>query len=62
MDHKQYMADIGRKGGANGTGESKRRSPEHYRRLAKLGVAARLRKWAAKRGGKNAIKSLTKTS
>ena len=49
---------LGRLGGKAGTGESKRRSPEHYRRLSRLGVATRLKKWAAQRGGKRAIKSL----
>lgn len=56
---KNHLADLGKRGGTAGTGESKRRSPEHYRRIAKLAVAARLRNWARNKGGKNAIKSLT---
>ena len=46
MDHKEFSS----RGGKSGTGEAKRRSPEHYRRLARLGVSDRLRKFAATRG------------
>jgi len=46
MTHSEFSS----RGGKAGTGESKRRSPEHYKRLARLGVAARLRKWAASHG------------
>lgn len=43
MDHREFS----KRGGKAGTGESKRRSPEHYAKLARLGVAARrLRQWA----------------
>ena len=30
---KEYLASIGRKGGASGTGDKKRRSPEHYKKM-----------------------------
>jgi hypothetical protein len=43
-----HMRKIGSKGGKAGRGERKRRSPEHYARLSKLGVAARLAKAKAK--------------
>jgi hypothetical protein len=46
MTHKEFSA----KGGRSGQGEAKRRSPEHYKRLARLGVASRLKKWAASKG------------
>jgi hypothetical protein len=55
---RKYLSANGAKGGAGGTGESKRRSPEHYRRIARLGVAARLKAWAAKKGGPQVAKSL----
>lgn len=55
------LSEFSRKGGKGGTGESKRRSPEHYQRLSQLGTAARrLKKWAAANGGERAIQSLTK--
>ena len=38
MTHTEFSS----RGGKRGTGESKRRSPEHYAKLAGLGVAARL--------------------
>jgi hypothetical protein len=59
-DVRKYLASNGARGGAAGTGESKRRSPEHYRRLARLGVAARLANWARKQGGAQVAKSLEK--
>lgn len=34
MDISEYMRTIGKKGGKNGTGASKRRSPDHYRKIA----------------------------
>jgi len=46
MTHREFSS----RGGKAGTGAAKRRSPEHYRRLARLGVSARLRKWAESRG------------
>jgi hypothetical protein len=46
MTHSEFSS----RGGKAGTGDAKRRSPEHYKRLARLGVAARLRKWAESRG------------
>ena len=47
MTHQEFSA----RGGKKGTGESKRRSPEHYAKLAKLGVAARrARAWAKSKG------------
>ena len=30
---KQYLSEIGRKGGQSATGEKKRRSQEHYKRM-----------------------------
>ena len=36
-DVKKYMSEIGKKGGASGRGASKRRGPDHYRKM----VAAR---------------------
>ena len=47
MTHKEFSS----RGGMRGKGESKRRTPEHYAKLAKLGVAARrLRQWAKSKG------------
>ena len=46
MTHTEFSS----RGGKAGTGDAKRRSPEHYRRLARLGVAARLRAFAATHG------------
>ena len=36
-----YLANIGAKGGASGTGEAKRRPKSHYSRAGKLGAKAR---------------------
>ena len=63
---KAYLSERGRRAGQAGTGESKRRSPEHYRRLARMRrESARLRKWAAKHGGEthalNSLKRKPKT-
>jgi hypothetical protein len=33
---KNYMAGIGQKGGKNGTGDSKRRSPDHYKKMVEI--------------------------
>lgn len=41
---KAYLAEIGRKGGASGTGDRKRRSPEHYKRMAAARKAKRKKK------------------
>jgi len=47
MNHIEFSA----RGGKAGTGESKRRSPEHYAKLSRLGVAARrARQWAKSKG------------
>lgn len=47
MNHQEFSA----RGGKSGKGESKRRSPEHYAKLAQLGVAARrARQWAKTKG------------
>jgi len=46
MTHREFSA----RGGKAGTGDAKRRSPAHYKRLARLGVSARLRKWTESRG------------
>jgi len=50
---KAYLAEIGRKGGAAGTGSKKRRSPEHYR---KMGLA-RMAKAKRKKKGEKAEKA-----
>jgi hypothetical protein len=45
------LQEFSAKGGKSGKGERKRRSPEHYAKLAKAGVAARrARQWAKKHG------------
>jgi len=31
---KQYLSSIGARGGRAGTGQAKRRSPSHYRKMA----------------------------
>lgn len=36
-----YLAGIGRRGGAAGTGKGKTRSATHYKAISKLAVAAR---------------------
>jgi hypothetical protein len=41
---RKYMAKRGRKGGKNGTGEAKRRSPAHYEKMAKIRRANRLKR------------------
>lgn len=47
MNHHEFSS----KGGKAGQGERKRRSPEHYAKLAKAGVAARrARQWAKEHG------------
>ncbi|MFK5922914.1 MAG: hypothetical protein QM496_12100 [Verrucomicrobiota bacterium] len=38
-----YFATIGAKGGKSGTGESKRRSPEHYRIIARKSLTMKRR-------------------
>lgn len=43
-DLKAAAATLGRKGGASGKGESKKRSKAHYKRISALGVEARLKK------------------
>lgn len=44
MDIKQYLAQIGSKGGKSGTGTAKRRGDSrHYKRLAVLAAAGRRR-------------------
>lgn len=42
---------MGKKGGANGKGDAKRREPEHYLMLAKKRRGAIMRKLMAKQGG-----------
>jgi len=46
MTHREFSS----RGGKAGIGDAKRRSPAHYKRLARLGVAARLHTFAATRG------------
>jgi len=46
MTHSEFSS----RGGKAGTGDAKRRSPEHYKRLAWLGVSVRLRAFAATHG------------
>ena len=38
---KEYLANIGKRGGKSGRGTKKRRSREHYQRMAKLSHAKR---------------------
>lgn len=45
---KKYMSINGQKGGAAGTGDSKRRSPAHYRRLVEIRRANKLKQEALK--------------
>ncbi len=33
---KKYLSDIGRKGGKAASGDKKRRSPEHYKRMVEI--------------------------
>jgi len=48
---RKYLAEIGGRGGAAGTGEAKRRPADHYARLAKLPRARkRIDNWAGKPG------------
>lgn len=45
MDHKKYLAMIGRKGGQAGRGAAKvRGDAEYYRKIQKLGIEARKKK------------------
>lgn len=41
---KAYLGEIGRKGGAAGTGSKKRRSREHYKRIARISAERRRNK------------------
>lgn len=45
---KAYLAEIGRKGGAAGTGARKCRSPEHYKKMAAARKAKRKKKASKK--------------
>ena len=38
---RKHLAALGKKGGEAGKGDAKRRSPAHYKRIAKLAVEAR---------------------
>lgn len=44
----QYLAAIGRRGGRAATGDKKRRSKEHYQRMAKISLAKRKAKKQSK--------------
>ncbi len=46
---REYLASIGSRGGSAGSGDQKRRSKEHYQRMAKLSHAKRK---AKKKGAK----------
>ena len=46
---REYLASIGSRGGSSATGDKKRRSREHYQRMAKLSHAKR----KAKKKGKS---------
>jgi len=48
QDAKLYLATIGRIGGMAGRGESKRRSPSHYAKLANDKRQAAMQRRAAK--------------
>lgn len=43
-DLKKLASEFGRMGGKSGKGESKRRDPEHYIRIAKLSHESRRKK------------------
>jgi hypothetical protein len=45
---KEYMASIGRKGGKAATGTKKRRSPEHYKKMAEARKKKRKQKLSGK--------------
>jgi hypothetical protein len=45
---RDYLAEIGAKGGAAGKGASKKRSPEHYRKIVAASVKARAAKKKAR--------------
>jgi hypothetical protein len=47
---KDYLAQIGSKGGKAGKGAAKRRDPEHYRTISQLAAKSRAKK--AKRAKK----------
>lgn len=49
---KEYLASIGRRGGSSGTGAKKRRSPEHYKRMAEIRKAKRKAKKPKQAKGK----------
>jgi len=48
---RKHLAALGKKGGEAGKGDAKRRSPAHYKRIAKLAVEAR----RTKRDGANVL-------
>ena len=43
-DKSQAAATLGARGGAKGRGETKRRSPEHYQRLAQIRKENRIKR------------------
>ena len=48
---RKHLAALGKKGGEAGKGDAERRSPAHYKRIAKLAVEAR----RTKRDGANVL-------
>jgi len=48
----KYLSDIGRKGGKSGKGESKKRSPEHYKKLVEIRRINRFKKRMEEKNGK----------
>jgi hypothetical protein len=47
---REYLASLGSKGGSAGTGKAKRRDPEHYKKIAKKALDARIK--SGKMGGR----------
>ncbi len=49
---RRYLAALGKKGGAAGTGKAKRRGPAHYQRITKLAAEARKKAATARKAKK----------
>lgn len=57
---RKYLATIGSRGGSAASGNKKRRSREHYQRMAKLSHAKRRAKKKGAKNGPGKSKSLQK--
>lgn len=55
---REYLATIGSRGGSAASGDKKRRSREHYQRMAKLSHAKRRSKKKGAKNGPGKSKSL----